>query len=86
MKIKVSESGKTRFLLWLPTRLVFNVISVWLYFFIIKIGLCKNEIELSPKNLRKFVRGFYECRKKFGGKLELVEVETKGGNFVKIIL
>ena len=86
MKIKVSESGKTKFLLWLPTRLVFNEISVSLYSFFVKTGLCENEIELSPKSLRKFVRGFYECRKKFGGKLELVDIETKGGNFVKIIL
>lgn len=86
MKIKVSESGKTKFLLWLPTRLVFNEISVSLYSFFVKTGLCESEIELSPKSLRKFVRGFYECRKKFGGKLELVDIETKGGNLVKIIL
>ena len=86
MKIKISENEKVKFSLWLPTRLVFNVISVRLYFFIIKIGLCKNEIGFSEKSLIKFVRGFYKIRKHFGGKLELVEVETKGGNFVKIIL
>ena len=86
MKIKISENEKVKFLLWLPTRLVFNKVLVLLYFFFIKIGLCENEVGLSSKSLLKFVRGFYQCRKNFGGKLELVEIETKDGNLIKITL
>ena len=86
MKIKISEEGKNGFWLWIPTRLVFNVISVRIYFFLIKIGICENQVPINEKNLIKFVRGFYKCRKKFGGKFELVDIESKDGDKVKIIL
>ena len=86
MKIKISENEKVKFLLWLPTRLVFNKVLVLLYFFFAEKGILENEISFSKKNLLKFVKGFYKCRKNFGGKLELVEIESKNGNLVKIIL
>ena len=86
MKIKISEKGKNGFWLWLPTRLVLNEISVRLYFFLIKIGICEKQIPINEKNLIKFVRGFYKCRKKFGGKLEIVDIESKNGDLVKIVL
>ena len=86
MKIKISENEKVKFLLWLPTRLVFNKVSVLLYFFFAEKGILENEISFSKKNLLKFVKGFYKCRKNFGEKLELVEIESKNGNLVKIIL
>ena len=85
MKIKIKD-GKRNFFIWLPTRLVFNELSVSLYFFFVKTGICENQIPFNEKSLLKFVRGFYEYRKKSGGKLELVDIESKDGEKVKITL
>ena len=86
MKIKVIDEEKTKFFLWLPTRLVLNKVSVTLFAFSAKFAPAEYRVALSGKALRKFVRGFYKCRKNFGGKLELVHVETKEGNLVEVVL
>ena len=86
MKIKVSEKGKVKFKISIPTRLVFNGFSVTAYAFFVKTGFCESDLGLDAKSLRKFVKGFYECRKNFGGKFDMVDVETKDGTSVKITL
>ncbi len=86
MKIKISESGNAKIRIWLPTRLVFNQLSVTLYAYFVKKGICQSQISFDGKSLRKFIRGFYKCRKKFGGKLEIVDIESKNGDSIKIVL
>ena len=86
MKIKVIDEEKTKFFLWLPTRLVLNEVSVTLFAFSAKFAPAKYKTPLSGKALRKFVSGFYKYRKKFGGKLEIVHVETKEGDLVEVTL
>ncbi len=86
MKIKISENGKTKIRIWLPTRLVLNQLSVTLYAYFVKKGICQSQISFNGKSLRRFIRGFYKCRKNSGGKLEIVDIESKNGDIVKIVL
>lgn len=86
MKIRISEEGKVKFRLWLPTRLLFNRFFATLLPVFAGKELKKYKIRLTGSACRKFVREFYKCRKKFGGKLELVEVQSSSGDFVKIVL
>ena len=85
MRIKIIDKEQN-FSLRLPTGLLLNQFFASLFPLFINRKLKKYKIRLSGSMCRKFVRGFYKTRKHFGGKLELVEVESADGSFVKIIL
>lgn len=85
MKIKIIDKEKN-FSLSLPTRLLFNQFFASLVPVFINAELKKYGICVTGSMCRKFIRGFYKTRKNFGGKLELVEVESKDGEKVKITL
>ena len=86
MKIIISEKEKEPFSIKLPHRLLFNTFSASLFPLFINKRLKKSGIKITGKMCRKFVRGFYKTRNHFGGKINLVDIETKDGIFVKIII
>ena len=86
MKIKIIDEGKKRFCIVFPTRLLFNCFTATLTPLFAKHELEKQGIKIKAKDLRKFVRAFYKARRRFGGKLDIVEVETCDGTGVKITL
>ena len=86
MKIIISEKEKEPFSIKLPHRLLFNTFSASLFPLFINKRLKKSGIKITGKMCRKFVRGFYKTRHHFGGKIDLVDIETKDGIFVKIII
>lgn len=85
MKIKIDD-GRKKFSLWIPERIFLNQLTVSLFPGLVKKELEKHGVKLKASSLRKFVRGYYKCKRKFGGKIELVDVESKNGEKVKIIL
>lgn len=87
MKIKIFDAEENkRFCLWLPTHLVFNSLFASIVPLFAKKELKKYRIRLSGKTCRKFIKEFYRSRRHFGGKLEIVNVESKDGSRVKIVL
>lgn len=84
MKIYISEKGQETFRISLPERIVFNSVSATLFPLFINRYLKKGGIKITGKMCRKFVRGFYKIRKDLGGKIDLVDVESKDGTTVKI--
>ena len=85
MKIKIIDKEQN-FSLWIPTRLLLNRFFASLIPIFVNGKLKKYKIRISGSMCRKFVRGFYKTRKHYGGKIELVEVESADGSFVKIVL
>ncbi|MBR2042608.1 MAG: hypothetical protein IJ945_09610 [Oscillospiraceae bacterium] len=87
MKIKVLDTEENkRFSLWIPTHLIFNSFFAYLVPFFAAKELKKYRIKLNGKTCRKFVKALYKSRRHFGGKIELVEVLSKEGDHVKIVL
>jgi len=86
MKIKVVEEGKKRFSLIIPTRLLLNGFFASVVPVFAGRELKKYRIQLSGKSCRKFVKEFYRIRKRFGGRLDLVDMEAADGTKVKIVL
>lgn len=85
MQVKVIDENK-KFNIRFPTWLLFNRFFASLAPLFINKNFKGANIKLTGPMCRKFVRGFYKTRKRFGKKLELVEVETKDGTYVKIVL
>ena len=85
MKIKIIDKEQN-LSLWIPTRLLLNRFFASLVPIFVNKELKKYKIRLSGSICRKFVRSFYKTRRHFGGKIELVEVESADGSFVKIVL
>ncbi len=85
MKIKIIDK-ELNFSLCLPTKLLFNGFFTSLVPLFINAKLKKYDIRITGRMCRKLVREFYRTKKHFGGKFELVEVESKNGEKVKITL
>ncbi len=84
MRIKIIEKGEKDHNLAFPTWLLLNGISASVFAVLINIKLRKYRVRIKGSSCRKFVRAFYKTRRHFGGKLDLVDVESKDGNLVKI--
>ncbi len=87
MKIKVFDPEENkRFFLWLPTHLIFNSLFASFAPIFAKKELKKYGLKLRAKDCRRFVRALYRSRRHFGGKIDLVDVKSKEGDIVKIVL
>ncbi len=86
MRIKITEEGKKLFSLWIPERIVLNSFSASLFPLFANRKLKKRGIKLTGRTCRKFVRALYKSKKHFGGKLDIVDVESAGGSKVKITI
>ena len=84
--MKILVSGENDFKIRIPNRLFFNQFSATVASFFINRKLKKYKIILKGKYLRKFVREFYKYRRKLGRDFEVVNVESKDGHTVRIIL
>lgn len=84
MKIQISEEGKRKFYLSLPTCLGLNYVSATFAPLFINKSYKDSGFKVTVPMCWKFVHAFYKCRKHFGKGWNLVEVETTDGNRVKI--
>ena len=82
MKIKVTSEGKKLIALSIPTALGINYLSATIAPFFINRKV-KNGKKIKVRSCWKFVRGFNKIKKNFPG-LDIVEVETSDGTYVKI--
>ncbi len=89
MKIKVFDPEENkRFFIWIPTHLLMNSLFATVAPPFINDELKKYGVnfKINGRCLRKFVRGFYKARKRFGKNFNVVEVESSDGSIVKITI
>lgn len=84
--MKILISGEKDFKIRIPNRLFLNQFSATVASFFISRKLKKYKIILKGKHFRKFVREFYKYKRKLGNDFEVVNVESKDGDTVRIIL